>query len=441
MSVNALTIDEIARTSDADAVGARFDARNLAWMRILFLLSLPVLFGTGIAMLVSHSGLRATICVVNLFAAAVAWKFAPRWLRTRVAPVVIAYVAVQTALFVIYAARTEGLIAIATIVPILMGGFRMRACWLLTLHLFVAGVLIASAIFVPPPKPGDTIPALIASSIIINGILFAAELVLSRRMASEITADFSSRRGHAREQLRMRDELRYAREIQLSMLPDSAPELDWIDVAAISLPASEVGGDYYDYFVVDGRLAIVAGDVAGHGLASGIALAAIRSGFTLLRDSLVDPGAVLLRMHDMVSQTSRRRMLVACEVLLLDRTTHRATIAAAGHPPIIVRRSDGDVERFDLFALPLGVRLPLRVASTTTPFASGDVFVLHTDGAYEARNAAGESYGIERIEEIVRTADASSAAAVRDAIIADLTKFREDAPQDDDVTIVVVHIV
>lgn len=439
MSVSSLTIDQIARTSDDDAVGARFAARNLAWMRILLLLSLPTLLGAGIALLVSGFGLRGAVCVANLVAAAIGWKLVPRCLRGRNSPAVVTYVAVQVALFVVYAAHTEGLIAMASIVPFLMGGFRMRTGELLVLHLLIAASLVSVAIVAPPDARGS-VPPLIASAVIINGILFTIELVLSRRMAREITADFSSRRGHAREQLRMRDELRYAREIQLSMLPDAAPALDWIDVAAVSLPASEVGGDYYDYFVVDGRLAIVAGDVAGHGLASGIVLAAMRSGFTLLRDALVDPAAVLQRMHDMISQTSRRRMLVACEVLLLDRTTHRATIAAAGHPPIIVRRSNGNVERFDLFAWPLGVRLPLRVASDTTTFASGDCFVIHTDGAYEARNRAGDSYGIDRIEEIVRDADASSAAALRDAIIADLTKFREDAPQDDDVTIVVARI-
>ena len=71
-----------------------------------------------------------------------------------------------------------------------------------------------------------------------------------------------------------------------------------------SLPATEVGGDYYDYFVVDGRLAIVCGDVAGHGLASGITLSALRSGFTLLRDQLLDPAHVLDRLQEVVTQAA-----------------------------------------------------------------------------------------------------------------------------------------
>ena len=435
----SLTIDEIARTSDDDAVDLAYDIRNLAWMRVLMLLSVPTLLGTAIALLASGSGLRAAIAAANLVAAFIGWRTLRK--RLRVTPgTVIGYIAAQVALFVVYCAATEALIALASLAPILLGGFRMRTPKLLLLHGTITACVLAAAILVPPHAK-DAMPGLIISAVIINAILFVVIRIFSRRLAREITADFGSRRDQAREQLRMRDELRYARDIQLSMLPECAPALDWIDVAAVSLPASEVGGDYYDYFVVDGRLAIVAGDVAGHGLASGIVLAAMRSGFTLLRDALVDPAAVLTRLHEMIAQTSRRRMLVACAVLLLDRDARRATIAVAGHPPVIVRRSDGSVERFDLFASPLGVRLPLTIASGTTSFARGDVFVLHTDGAYESRNVAGESYGIERIEDVVSRCDATSAESVRNAIIDDLQRFRGHAPQDDDVTIVVARIV
>jgi sigma-B regulation protein RsbU (phosphoserine phosphatase) len=262
-------------------------------------------------------------------------------------------------------------------------------------------------------------------------------------MRKDIVADWRERRRHAQEQLRMRDELQYAREIQLSMLPDSPPSLDWIDLAGFSMPATEVGGDYFDYFVIDGekgdRLAIVSGDVAGHGLAAGLVLAALRSGFTLLRDSLHDPAAVLRRLHTLVAETTRRRTLVTCAVLLLDRTTKRATLASAGHPPIIMAR-DGVAESMNLFAPPLGVRLPLNVPQREMSFLAGDVFVLHTDGVYEATNHAGENYGIERIESIVREHAGLRAYEICDAIVRDVQLFRGGAPQSDDVTVVVAKI-
>jgi sigma-B regulation protein RsbU (phosphoserine phosphatase) len=208
----------------------------------------------------------------------------------------------------------------------------------------------------------------------------------------------------------------------------------------VSIPASEVGGDYFDYFVIGDRLAIVSGDVAGHGLASGLVLAALRSGFTLLRDSLHDPAAVLRRLHDLVGETTRRRTLVTCAVLLLDRTARRATVASAGHPPIVARRN-GDVSSIELFAPPLGVRLPIRIPHRETSFAAGDVFVLHTDGVYESMNPAGESYGIERIEAVVRDRGDATAAEIRDAIVRDVDRFRGGGAQMDDATVVVARIV
>jgi sigma-B regulation protein RsbU (phosphoserine phosphatase) len=277
------------------------------------------------------------------------------------------------------------------------------------------------------------------SMIVINALALTMELYMSRRMRRETVSEWTSRRTQAREQMRMRDELRYARELQLSMLPECAPPLGWAELCAVSLPATEVGGDYYDYFVDGDRVALVCGDVAGHGMAAGLVLAALRSGFTLLKDSLNDPAAVLRRLHDLVAQTSRRRMLVTVTVVLLDRTAKRATIASAGHPPVIVRRAGGRVETIDLFAPPLGVRLPVSIPQRQLEVTSGDVFVLHSDGVYETVNGAGDTYGLERLEDVVRQHD-GTAESLRDAILADVAGFRGDALQHDDVTVVVAKI-
>jgi sigma-B regulation protein RsbU (phosphoserine phosphatase) len=253
-------------------------------------------------------------------------------------------------------------------------------------------------------------------------------------------SEWSSRRTQAREQIRMRDELRYARELQLSMLPECAPSLDWADICSVSIPATEVGGDYYDYFVEGDRIALVCGDVAGHGMASGLVLSALRSGFTLLRDSLGDPAAVLTRLHDLVAHTTRRRMLVTVSVVLLDRKENTATIASAGHPPVILRRGDGRVESIALYAPPLGVRLPVQIPQLRMNVQPGDTFVLHSDGIYETRNAAGDSYGIERLEQVVRQHGDGEAEPLRDAILRDVAKFRGNVEPDDDVTVVVCRL-
>jgi len=226
------------------------------------------------------------------------------------------------------------------------------------------------------------------------------------------------------------------------MLPEAAPALDWIDIAATSLPATEVGGDYYDFFLLDGdRLAIVCGDVAGHGLASGLVLAALRSGFTLLRDQLGEPARVLRRLHDLVLETSRRRMLVTTAIVLIDRARRRAIVTSAGHPPMIVKRAGGATEAIELFAPPLGVHLPIATPERTLSFGAGDTFVLQSDGIYESMNAAGDSYGTDRVLDVVRAQPAgASAAAMRDALLADVERFRGAMPQEDDITLVVARV-
>ncbi len=249
-------------------------------------------------------------------------------------------------------------------------------------------------------------------------------------------------RERRQEQLRLRQELDYAREIQLSMLPLANPELDWLDIASLSLPATEVGGDYYDYFAIDDdRLAVVAGDVAGHGFAAGLLLASVRGCLTLLVEEIDRPQAVMSKLNHMVKQTTRRRMLVSLAILSLDRTRGRATLTSAAYPPVLIRRAaDGSVEELDTSSLPLGALLREKFAHRDVPFAAGDVFLLYTDGLYETEDEAGEVYGLERLSGLLAAQDSGTADEIREAILTDVWNFKGRAVQTDDVTFVVLKI-
>ena len=138
----------------------------------------------------------------------------------------------------------------------------------------------------------------------------------------------------------MREEIEYARKIQLSMLPQLPPDIGWVELAAASLPATEVGGDYYDYFRLSGsQLALVIGDVSGHGLASGLLLSGVRSCLYLLEKDLAVPVAVLDRLNPMVRETTDRRTYVTLLCAVLDRAEDgsgvKVTVASAGHPPLL----------------------------------------------------------------------------------------------------------
>ena len=120
----------------------------------------------------------------------------------------------------------------------------------------------------------------------------------------------------------MKQELEHAREVQLSMLPREGPGLAWLDTASVSLPATEVGGDYYDYFAIDeNRLAVVVGDVAGHGLTSGLVLSGVRAGLNMLETELTTPGEALRHLNRMLVRTNPRGIIVTLLLAVLDRSS------------------------------------------------------------------------------------------------------------------------
>lgn len=378
------SIDEVVRTSDEDAVRGRFAERNRNWLTFLLIVFAFASFITAVRQSHLKTPMDVIVAVGNLGLIALCLfvlRYAAReqrdsgtflglagaWVRRHTNAVALTYVAVQYALSLTVARQGNNFLGWVMTFPLLMLGFRMLIPELVLLHGYLLAVGLLMTLV--GGKPAREV-AIYATMICFNAMAVAFEMWASRRRRRQIVSEWTSRRTQAREQVRMRDELRYARELQLSMLPECAPKLDWADICSISMPATEVGGDYFDYFVEQGgsedRVALVCMDVAGHGMASGLVLASLRSGFTLLRDSLHNPAAVLQRLHELVAETSRRRMLVTVSVVLLDRTSRTATIASAGNPPVFIRRAGVDgaaatVETINLYAPPLGVRLPVEI--------------------------------------------------------------------------------
>lgn len=448
------SLEDVVRTSDEDVVRRRFAQRNRAWLTVLLIFFLFASFIAAVNDSRTKTFFDVVMAVVNVGLVAYGLFFmryaareeltdrrflwrAGAWIRRHTNAVALVYVAVQYVLAIAIASEGDSFIGWVMMFPLMMLGFRMLVPELVLLHVYLltGGVLVT---ILSGQRASREVPIYI-SMVVINLVALAVELYTSRRMRREVVSDWTARRTQAREQVRMRDELRYARELQLSMLPECAPQLEWADICSISVPATEVGGDYYDYFVEGDAVALVCVDVAGHGMASGLVLAALRSGFTLLRDSLHDPAAVLQRLHALVAETSRRRMLVTVAVVLLDRANGRATIASAGNPPVFIRRTDGTVETIALYAPPLGVRLPVQIPQRQIDVHPGDVIVLHSDGIYETRDADEQVYGLDRIAQVI-SAHEGDAESLRNTILDDVARFRGTREQDDDITLVVCRL-
>jgi serine phosphatase RsbU (regulator of sigma subunit) len=455
------SLDQLAQITEPQMVRRRFDEHNLVWAYVIswfFAITSFVMVASSLATTKRQSGhIAAGIVDATLTLFLIASMSELRRARRRedrkprsyarlvgrnLSAWLITLFVVKFATLIYFALSDTGAWVVwAVIFPAVTMALRLLLRQRLVLQVIMMAIVVAAALSAPiSHKQSRTVPLFFALGSV-HAFCFTVGALTSRGLKRRAMEEGLQLRTEAREQLRIRDELRFAREVQISMLPEAPPQLPWADVAGISLPATEVGGDYYDYFVVDGRLAIVCGDVAGHGLASGITLSALRSGFTLLRDQLLDPAHVLDRLQEVVAHSSRRRMMVTISVLLLDPGTQRATIASAGHPPLLhIHASTRTPELIELFAPPLGARLGDSVPQTVVPFTSGDVFVLHSDGIYETTNASSEEYSLERLGRIVAACD-GTAEEIRDTVLRDVEQFRGAGAQEDDVTIVVVRVV
>jgi hypothetical protein len=435
-------IDQLAQMSEDDLVQRQFALRNLNWLSVVlvvFTLGRPALFLAEAAE--RKGGADPTkVVLATLFHALFLLVIAIVRRRPRSARVattlVYAFIAAEYVLM--YVPLDSDALPSGIFLALVFSRFRFLEKQIYALHACYAAAAVAAAILAPMRRTAMTLGTL-AFVFVMIFLAMLLQRAGTRRVRREILKEWAEPLRNAREQVRMREELHYARELQLAMLPDAPPLLDWLELAAASKPAAEVGGDYYDFYATEDRVVIVACDVAGHGMASGLVLASIRGGFTVLRRTIRGPAAVLEQLHDLVSHSGRQRMLATAAVVTIDRATRRATIASAAHPPLVVRH-DGSTRFIDLFAPPLGVRLPFSIAERTCDLASGDFLVLHSDGIYEARNAEGETYGLERLARVV-DAHEGSAAALRDSILRDVETFRAPAPQEDDVTVVVAKLI
>lgn len=292
------------------------------------------------------------------------------------------------------------------------------------------------------PQEGSPVAAAMSTLVGVVGIAsLALGTQLTRRQEQEFLETWHLEVTRNREQRRMSSELHDAREIQLGMLPAATLALPWLDFSAVSIPASEVGGDYYDYFVLDDdRAVVVVGDVSGHGMSSGLVLAAVRAGLHLLRESLDRPVEALIRLDTMLRATTPGRMFVSLQLALIDRSRREIRVANAGHPPVLFLTERGS-EALGAPGKPLGTRLEGEFGEQRVAFQPGDVLVFYTDGVTELRNFRGQAFGFDRIErEASRRRPERGAKAIRDRLLSSLTHYRSDVEQADDVTLVVVTL-
>jgi stage II sporulation SpoE-like protein len=314
------------------------------------------------------------------------------------------------------------------------------------LTVLLAG-FVASTVFLVYPLLSAADSTVQAHGWIALGLL-AVPLVASLRFlgsGKEFVYHYEDVPPHVRriaERERQRVELETARRIQSSILPELPPRLAGVDIAHAYLPASEVGGDFYDVLALeDGRLALAVGDVAGHGVSSGLIMSMAKSALAVQVTFNPDVAAVFNTLNRTVYQTARKRLLATLCYALLDPRRMELVYASAGHLFPYRINAAGRVEALESIAYPLGVRGELNVEARTARLAPGDTLFLFSDGLIEARREGSEElFGFDRLEQSLARHAGGGVESLRDGILADVARFTRDAPREDDQTIVVLRL-
>jgi sigma-B regulation protein RsbU (phosphoserine phosphatase) len=246
------------------------------------------------------------------------------------------------------------------------------------------------------------------------------------------------------EKQRMEEELAIGRELQMSMLPDSCPQVDGFELAAFSAPAMEVGGDFYDFSETkDGGIALVIGDVTGKSVSGALVMSASRSIFRMLSEEALAVSEIMNRANRRTKNDIKTGMFVALLYATLNPDQKTLTLCSAGQTqPVYLAAETGEARLLqtegDTF--PLGILPDADYEDTKISLKPGDKVVFYTDGIVEAMNAKEELYGFERLLKVVEDAGSLPAEDLLTQVKKDVNTFVGEAPQHDDLTVIVLGV-
>ncbi|HET6581657.1 MAG TPA: SpoIIE family protein phosphatase [Methanoregula sp.] len=263
--------------------------------------------------------------------------------------------------------------------------------------------------------------------------------------AIETIRDITDRREMEARLARSSAELQIAAEIQKSFMPEVIPQISGFDIAAQTVMAKEVGGDFFDvipfeFIALDkGTLGLLIADVSGKGVPAALFMALCR---IVVRVNALwhrDPAKAIYDSNNIITQDSKSGMFVTLFFGTLKEEDRTLTYVNAGHnPPVVFRNQDETLEELLPTGIVLGAVENREYFSRTLSIGSGDVIVMYTDGVTESINAKEELFGEERLNAIIRKNARLSAQEILDRILSGVQEFAQDMPQFDDITLMVI---
>ena len=259
-------------------------------------------------------------------------------------------------------------------------------------------------------------------------------------MAGRLSASVAARA----EKEALEHELSVARDLQQRLLPPADFACPGVGIAVDFAPAAAIGGDFYDLSYAERVLTVSVADVSGHGLPTGLVMAAAKASLGMLARTGAGGVRLMELLHEEIVRTTEPRTFVTLAHLVFDLAKETVAYTNAGHPYPYRIQKDGTVLALANPARPLGLPLSGGWHTVEEPLAAGDLWVVFSDGLIEATrggaDGSDESWGFERLEEVLRADPAKSAAALKDRILAAQRAFTLREDTEDDRTLLVLRI-
>jgi len=241
------------------------------------------------------------------------------------------------------------------------------------------------------------------------------------------------------EKKRLERELDLAREIQMNLVPSEALRLgDW-EVHGRVVPARQVGGDAFDYFLLEGgRIAVSIADVSGKGVPAALLMSNVQASLRAFCNGRTTIPEALAQVNRSVARSATAGKFITLFYAEVDPAARLLRFSNAGHNPPLLRRANGDVELLADGGIPLGIFEEAEFTMREVAFAPGDALLLYSDGISEAFDPRDEQFGEERLLELWRREGKGAPGAFLDRVLDEVVKFRGSAAQSDDMTAVVI---
>ncbi len=242
-----------------------------------------------------------------------------------------------------------------------------------------------------------------------------------------------------REQLKQ--SLALAKEIQQHLLPNAAPVCPGFDLVGRSIYCDETGGDYYDFISLadSDKIGLVVGDVSGHGIGPALLMATARGALhSLTTNGRIPISKLFNKLNNYLCRGTSDSTFMTLFYGNLDLQHRSIEWISAGHAPIFLLQND-QVYDFESSEIPLGISDGVSYeTSETIHFYAGDILFIGTDGIWETRNNEGEMFGTQRLKTLLLNYRQLSATQIADAIVTEINLFRGDAPNEDDITLLIL---